>query len=144
MGQKVGCGYAPFRWGSGPRPTFVPFGILIHPAVWPQQTWAENWGLCPFFGGGLGPHLHNVAWSETYFHAKWHLDPSTHLATRYMGRKFGGSAPFSGEGELGLTWAKACLPTKCHLDPSSHLATTDMGRKLGGCAPLGEGSWVPI
>jgi len=34
-----------------PRPTFVPSGILIHRAVWPQQTWAENWGLCPFLGG---------------------------------------------------------------------------------------------
>jgi len=60
-----------------------------------------------------------------------------------MGRKLGGSAPFSGEGELGLTWAKAYLPTKCYLDPSSHLATTDMGRKLGGCAPLGEGELGP-
>jgi len=28
-----------------PRPhAFVPSGIFIHPAVWPQQTWAENWG----------------------------------------------------------------------------------------------------
>jgi len=34
--------------------------ILIHPAVWPQQTWAENSGgeaPPPFLGGGLGPHL---------------------------------------------------------------------------------------
>jgi len=36
----------------GPRPTSVPSSILIHPAVWPQRTWAENWGLCPFRGGG--------------------------------------------------------------------------------------------
>jgi len=45
----------------GPRPTSasVPSGILIHPVVWPQQTWAENWrGLCPFLGKGkLGPNL---------------------------------------------------------------------------------------
>jgi len=27
---------------SGPRPTSLPSGILIHPAVWPQQTWTEN------------------------------------------------------------------------------------------------------
>jgi len=27
---------------------------LIHPAVWPQQTWAEIWGLCPL-GVELGP-----------------------------------------------------------------------------------------
>jgi len=31
-------------------------GILIHPAIWPQQMWAENWGSPPPFGGGeLGP-----------------------------------------------------------------------------------------
>jgi len=28
--------------------------ILIHAAIWPQQIWAENWGLCPFRGGGAG------------------------------------------------------------------------------------------
>jgi len=48
----------PLRWGagspsntvsSGPRPTSVPSGILIDPAVSPQQTWAsENRTLCPF------------------------------------------------------------------------------------------------
>jgi len=32
------------------RPTSVPSGILIHPSVCPQQTWAENWGE-------LGPHV---------------------------------------------------------------------------------------
>ena len=39
----------------GPRPTSIPSDILIHPAVWPQQTWAENWGivgLCPLFCWG--------------------------------------------------------------------------------------------
>ena len=42
-----------------PRPTFIASGILMHPAVWPQQTWAEKWGgLCPIFGDAkLGPHL---------------------------------------------------------------------------------------
>jgi len=29
----------------GPRPTSGPSGILIHPAVLPQWTWAEKWGL---------------------------------------------------------------------------------------------------
>ena len=38
----------------GPRSTSVQSGILIHPAVWPQRTSAENWGLCPFRGGELG------------------------------------------------------------------------------------------
>jgi len=31
----------------GPRPTSLPIGILVHPATWPQQTWAENWGHSP-------------------------------------------------------------------------------------------------
>jgi len=30
---------------------------LIHAAIWPQQIWAENWGLCPFGAGELGPSL---------------------------------------------------------------------------------------
>jgi len=44
----------------GTRPTSLPSGILIHPAIWPQQTWAENWGLRPLFGDGSWvptPHL---------------------------------------------------------------------------------------
>jgi len=41
----------------GPRPTSVPSGIFIYPAVWPQQTWAENWGLCPFLGAGSQPNI---------------------------------------------------------------------------------------
>jgi len=69
MGQKFGGGLCPFFWGGagspsstkspGPRPTSKPSGILVHPAVWPQQALAENWGvgLCPFRGGELGLHL---------------------------------------------------------------------------------------
>jgi len=33
----------------------IPSGILIHPAVWPQRAWAENWGAVPLFGGGWVP-----------------------------------------------------------------------------------------
>jgi len=45
----------PFNTKShGPRPTSMSSGILIHPAIWPQQIWADNWGLCPFGGGGGG------------------------------------------------------------------------------------------
>ena len=43
-------------YGGRPRPTsvLIPSDILIHAAIWPQQIWAENWGLCPFKGGGAG------------------------------------------------------------------------------------------
>jgi len=30
---------------------------LIHPAIWPQHMWAENWGTVPLWGGELDPHL---------------------------------------------------------------------------------------
>jgi len=59
MGQKVGgampllgvVGSPSNTMLSGPRPTSVPVGILIHPAVRLQQIWAENWGVCPLFWG---------------------------------------------------------------------------------------------
>ena len=61
MGRKVGL--CRLFWGRGagspsstmwpgPRPTSTPNAILIHPAVWPQQTWAENCGVCRLFGEG--------------------------------------------------------------------------------------------
>jgi len=62
---KIG-GCVPFGGGAlgpnvmwpAPGLTFVPSGILIHPAVWPQHTWAENWGDgCAPWGIELGPHL---------------------------------------------------------------------------------------
>jgi len=47
-----------------PRPTSVSSGILIHPAVWPQQTWAENCGGCAPLGGWAGSPS-NTMWSGT-------------------------------------------------------------------------------
>ena len=39
-----GAGSPSNTMSPGPMPTSVPNGILIHLAVWPQQTWAESWG----------------------------------------------------------------------------------------------------
>jgi len=58
-GPKSGGLLCPFLWGElgaqltmspGPRPTFVPSGIPIHPAIWPQKALVEKWVglLCPF------------------------------------------------------------------------------------------------
>jgi len=52
-GPKIGwreAGSPSQTKSPGPRPISIPSGILIHAAVWPQRTWAENWGLCPFWG----------------------------------------------------------------------------------------------
>jgi len=35
----------------GPRSNYVPSGILIYPAVWPEQTSAKKWGCCAPFRG---------------------------------------------------------------------------------------------
>ena len=58
-------------------------GNLIHPAVSPQQTWAENWGLCPFWEE-LGPHITQCGWAEASLRTKWHPNPSNRLAQRDM------------------------------------------------------------
>ena len=39
----------------GPRPTSVPSGTLVHPAVWPQWTLAKNWGCAPLGEGSWVP-----------------------------------------------------------------------------------------
>jgi len=91
-GRKLGGGYGCPFWGRawsssntmcpGPRSISLPSGILIHPAVCPQHTWANKWGLCPFWGrGSCVPVYHNVAWAEAYLATKWRLDPASRLAT---------------------------------------------------------------
>ena len=97
--RRAGAGSPSNTMLPGPRPTTVPSGILIHPTVWPQQTWAKNWGLCPF-GRGLSPHLHNVARAQAYLHTMWHLDPSSRWASTDIGRKLWAAVPLFGE-ELG-------------------------------------------
>jgi len=48
----------------GPRPTSIPSGILIYPVVWPQRTWAVNWGTVPHFWRRAGSPS-NKPWPGT-------------------------------------------------------------------------------
>jgi len=69
MGEKWAASVSPYLGGAGYTHltqyrlrrglrTFIPTGILIHQAIWPQQIWAENWrGRAPLGEGDLGPHL---------------------------------------------------------------------------------------
>ena len=107
---KIG-GFCPFlRRGAGspsntmslgPRATCIPSVILIHPAVWPYQSWAENWGLCPLFGEGqLGAHPTQSRLGRglpSYQVASWSIQP---FGRNRYGPKIGGCVP-SEEGELG-------------------------------------------
>ena len=54
----------------------------------------------PLADGEVVPHLTQCGQAEVYLSTKWHLDPSSRLATTDMSRKLEGCAPF-GEGELG-------------------------------------------
>jgi len=135
----------------GPRPTFIPSGILIHPAIWIQQVLAENWGGCACFQGSWLSTKHNVTWDKAYLRTKWHLDPSSRLATTDMGPKLGGCcAPFGWGEELGshltqcgLGWSlPAYQMASWSLHPSSCLAT--WAKKWGMLCPLFWGSGVPI
>jgi len=130
----------------GPRPTYVPSGILINPAIWPQQTWAEIWeGLCPlFFGGGeLGSRVTQCRLGRRLASYQCIL---IHPAVwpQYIDRNLGvllSHTPFGGRSNT-VVWAEAYLRTKWHIDPTSHLAST-WAENWGRCAPWVGGSGSP-
>ena len=105
----------------GPRTISIPSGTLVHPAVWPQQTWAENWGLSPlFWGGELGPHptptslpsgtlIHPVIWPQQIWVKNWEAVP-------ILGVGPGPHLTQCGQVE-------AYLHAKFHIDPPNRLAT---------------------
>jgi len=115
---------------SGPRPTSVPSGILIHPAIWPQQIWAKNWGLRPFWEGGAGS-LPNTMWLGTrptcnfcmpsfiWIHPViWPQQIWAENCAETPPR-FGGGGVGSPSNKLWPGPRPACLPTFVLLDPSS-------------------------
>jgi len=107
---------------QGPRSTSIPSAILIHVAVWSQQTWAENWGLsCNTMWPGPRP---TTVQSGILIHAA--------VWPQHVGQNWGCCA-----------WAKIYLRTKWHLNPSSCLATTDMDQKLGLCPFCGGRAGSP-
>jgi len=66
--KEGGALLCPFRGVMGLRLTqcglgrgllpYIPSGILVDPAVWPQRTWTENRGCAPLEEGWkLGFHL---------------------------------------------------------------------------------------
>jgi len=143
MGQKLGVGSAPFwRRGDGsasntksPGPSLasVPSGILIDPAVWPQQPWAENWWLCPFEGGGAGCPS-NTMWPgmRPNPHAERHRDPPNRLVTIHQRYRETGqdrqtaNGPIA-EGEPFYKWLPknrntrpTSLTLNCHADECGH------------------------
>ena len=57
----LGAGFLSSTMWLRPRPTSIPSGILIHPAVWLQPTWAEDrGGAVHLFGVDESPS--NTMW----------------------------------------------------------------------------------
>ena len=100
----------------------------------------------PLLGrGSWVPIQHNVAWAETYLCTKWHLDPSSRLATIDTGRKLGAVPPFWGELGPHLTQSPGPRPTS---NPSGILIHPAIGPQWTwaenwGALPLLGRSWVP-
>ena len=157
MGRKLGAaGYAPFLGGGklGPHLTQCRRGQdLPPPTKWHRPI---SWSIQPFGHNGqaavpmlgeLDPYSPSNTMSpgaEVYLPSKWHLVPSSRLATTDTGRILGAAVSFWW-GELdswyfpiqhNIAWSEAYLSTKWHIDPSSHFATTDWPRSGGCCAPF--------
>jgi len=61
-----------------------------------HNRYGSKIGVCPV-GGGAGPPSSTMRPAKAYLQTKWHLDPSSQMATIDMGRKVG-AVPFLGWG----------------------------------------------
>jgi len=98
MGHKEGGLLCPFRGELGPRLTecgldrgLLPYQVAsssIEPFGNNRRGPKLGGGGCAFFlGGSWVPIEHKAATAEAYLHMKWHLSPSSRLATTDIGRK---------------------------------------------------------
>ena len=104
-------------------------------------------GGCAPFRGELGPHLTQRPLGRDLPRTKWHLDPSSRLATIDISQQLGVPPPFGG-GRLGSPSSSMLLgsrPTSLPSDILIHqpLYHNRYGPKIGGCALLGGGAGFP-
>jgi len=72
--------------------------------------------------GSWVPIWHNVAWAKAYLRTKWHLDPSSRLATRGMGLKLGAVPLFWGSAGSTSKMSPVPRPTSIPNDILIHQA----------------------
>jgi len=131
---------SPFNTMSpGPRPTSVPNGIFIHPAVCPQQTWAKKWGCAPLGGAAFPCNTMSPGPTSTSLSSGILIHPAIWpQQTRAEKGEWEWCVPF--EGELGPHVTQRGLgqglpSTKWHIDPCSRLATTPRPELGVLCSP---------
>ena len=66
---------------------------LLGGAATPSNTTSPGWGCALFLGSCRVPIEHKVAWSEAYFHTKWHRSPSSRFGHNGHWPKMCGCAP---------------------------------------------------
>jgi len=71
-----------------PRTIYTPSGILVHQVVWPQQTWAENWGLTQSGHSRSLPAYQVLPWSGKPPSGGPKLHAHTQQSFRYMTHKY--------------------------------------------------------
>jgi len=96
--SRLGRGLPPYHGVKYFTPCSIPSGVLVHPVVWPQWTLAENWGLCPFRGGGAGSPSNTISRRTrptSYQVASLSMQP---FDNNRGGPKIGGAPLLIGEG----------------------------------------------
>jgi len=111
-----------------------------------KQHRPKTGGRAPFRRGELGPHLTQRRWAEAYLRTKWHLDPSSRLATIDMGRKFGlrpfwGRCSWAPSNTMSLGLRPISLPSGMFIHPA--IWPQQIWAKKWGAVPPGKGSWAP-
>jgi len=134
----------------GLRHTSVPSGILVHPAVWPQEIgrklgregspFGEAGAGCPSNTMSPGPRLTSIQSGILIQPAIW---PQQMWAENWEW----GVVPLWGGGPgspslHNVARAQTYLHAKWHLYPFTSLANRHW-RKTGGSAPFWGGGWVP-
>ena len=124
--------------------------ILIHPAVWPQQTWEKiGWrGLCPFSGGAGSPSntklpgprptsipshmlIHPAIWPQQISAENWGLCPFGRGARSPSNTMWPGPRP-------------TCMPSFILIHPTVWLQHTKMLHLLGSSFLSGFRPWTQV
>jgi len=124
MGRKLGA----VAFGEELRPHLTQrrLGRGLPPYQVASRSIQQWVGLYPFIlGRSWVPSKYKIAWAEAYLHTKWHLSPSSRLATTDIGRKFG-VCPFGGAATPSNTTLPGprftCVPSGILIQPGEGCA----------------------
>jgi len=148
-GQKLGA--VPLLGGAGSpsntkspgwRPTSVASGILIHPAIWLQQTWAKNWGGALRERAGSPPNTMSSGPRSTFVPSGILMHPAIWPQETWAENLAGAVLHLLGGGAGSPGPRPTSIPSGILIPPAVWPQRT--WAKNWGAVPLLGGSWVPI